>query len=229
MHHLPYRGRNNLMQVSDFEHCKHTSANWFLRTAGRSTTYMARLIWFTSGHFPHSAFHEHFNFEGNQRCGVDVETRDHIWFDCDLWIKKHKPPNAEIERMHRGERGVHAALDLLPPTPPGMSLLEHFLQDWRETPIALDDVTEFLRLNPIVGTFTWLELVDQALGDWAHGKDDSLVLLKVDLHTGDLTEFVQSYALVGTHAVTDTFEFDNAGVTVLQAEFGLAAAKAKNR
>ncbi|EKM56345.1 uncharacterized protein PHACADRAFT_71216, partial [Phanerochaete carnosa HHB-10118-sp] len=162
IHRLPYRGRNNLMQVSDFERCKHTSANWFLRTAGRSTTYMARLIRFASGHFPHGAFRERFNFEGNRRCwcGADVETRDHIWFDCDLWIKKHKPPDAEIERMRWGERG-----------------------DWRETPIALDDVAEFLRLNPIVGTFTWLELVDQALGDRARGEDDSLALLKVDLHT----------------------------------------------
>ncbi|EKM56353.1 uncharacterized protein PHACADRAFT_193970 [Phanerochaete carnosa HHB-10118-sp] len=243
-----YRGHNSLVQNADFERCKHTSANWFLRTAEHCPTYLARLVQFTSGHFPYGAFCEHFNFDENQRCWygtADVKTRDHIWFDCDLWIKKHKPPDDEIAWWGQGERNALRALDLLSPTPPGMSSLKHFLQDWRETPIDLDDVAEFLRLNPAVETFTWLELVDQALADREQGEEDSLALLKADLHivqrkkayemwvathpSVDLASFTESYAIEVAEAVAKLFEIDELTLVALQAEFGLPAAKARAR
>ena len=118
-------------------------------------------------------------------CGPGPGTRgDRAVFRGLLCVcKKHKPPDEVLERYRAGNRGIPRALDLLPPTPPGMTLLEHFLQDWRSTPIKLDDVAEFLQLNPVVSTFTWLELVDEALQDRASGDLESLALLKIELHT----------------------------------------------
>lgn len=67
-------------------------------------------------------------------CGkVVVKSWAHIWFDRDRWD----------------------ALDLVPPTPPGMDSAEHFLQAWRESPANIDrcHVTEFHQLNMVAATF----------------------------------------------------------------------------
>ncbi|KAI0085340.1 hypothetical protein BDY19DRAFT_996875 [Irpex rosettiformis] len=179
-----YRGRNSLIQPSDFEKCKHTSSNWFLKTAGKDSAYFARMTRFISGHFPHGSFRERFNFEGNRKClcgKANVETKDIIWFDCDLWIRKHKPPDL-MNPDQQGDRR-RDALDFRSPTPPGMSREEHIIAEWRNSPPDLKDVAEFLQLNPIVGTFQWLDLAEKAITD--HGRDEinSITAVKVRLHT----------------------------------------------
>lgn len=146
-------------------------------------TYFARLIRFTSGHFPHGGFRERFNFEGYRGClcgKAALETRDHIWFDCELWIRKHKPPDLE----ERGEGGRRRdALDFRSPTPPGMDPREHHRLEWHNTPPTLEDVAEFLKVNPLVGTFQWMQLVDQSLDDLEQGNINSPAQLRVKLHT----------------------------------------------
>lgn len=241
-----YRGQNSLIQSTDFEKCKHSSANWFIRTAGKSNTYLARLSRFVSGHFPHGSFRERFNFEGNQSClcgKAAVETRDHIWFDCELWIRKHKPPDMN-ERQRTPEGGRRRdALDLRPPTPPGMTWKEHILAEWRETPPDLEDVAEFLRLNPVVGTFQWLELVDQAMADRERGETNSIALLKTELHTrirkrahtrwtqafprGTLTEFNTKFARTALDLIESRHTLGDAGRIQTLVEFGVSPATAK--
>ncbi|GJE92813.1 hypothetical protein PsYK624_089700 [Phanerochaete sordida] len=234
-----YRGRHNLMDPLQFGRCKHTSANWFLKTAGRDTVYFARLVRFVSGHFPHGEFREWFSFEGNRRCwcgGATVESRDHIWFDCELWIRKHRPPDDELDRRRRG---VHRrdALDLGPREPEGADPVEHLLQEWRAAPPSLDDVAEFLRLNPAVGTFQWMELVDRALADRAEGAGVTINTLKAALHSTmrrqaydrwlaehpreKLEDFNRRYARAAAAVVAKRFEVDDAAVSALQTEFGL--------
>lgn len=241
-----YRGRNTLIQSTDFEKCKHNSANWFLRTAGKNTTYLARLSRFVSGHFPHGSFRERFNFEGNQSClcgKASVETRDHIWFDCELWIRKHKPPDID-ERQRTPEGGRRRdALDFRSPTPPGMDWREHILAEWRESPPDLEDVAEFLRLNPVVGTFQWLELVDQAIADREQGVTNSMALLKTEIHTRirqrayarwtqafprrTLTEFNGKFAQAALSLIESRHTLDDAGRIQTLVEFGISAADAK--
>ena len=181
-----YRGHHLLIQNSDmFDKCKHTSANWFLKTAGQNTTYIARLVRFVSGHFPHGAFRERFKFEGNVGCWCGqtaVETRDHVWFDCELWIRKHKPPDLDENPKRQGAQG-RSALDMRPATPPGMTRREHILQEWRYELPELQDLAEFLRLNPIVGTFQWLELIDRAVADYERGEARSVAIIKAQLFT----------------------------------------------
>ena len=176
-----YRGRNSLISSEeDVDKCKHTSKNWFLKKGGGNARHFARLVRFVSGHFPHGKFRERFNFEGDHRCWcgkADTETREHIWFDCDLWIRKHKPE--ELEQLEReGERGrsrerparrTRNALDSRSPTPDGMTSEEHANQRWRREAPKMEDIDRFLCLNPLVGTFRWLDLVDQATKDREEG------------------------------------------------------------
>ena len=106
-----------------------------------------------------------------------AETRHHIWFECDTWIHKHKPPDLQPDTGPR-----HGALDFWPATPPGMTSAEFTLQEWHETPLGVESIAEFLQLNSVVGSFPWLELVDNALDDLQHGKDDSIAILNVATH-----------------------------------------------
>lgn len=86
--------------------------------------------------------------------------RDHIWFDCDLWIKKHKLPDDEVKQRRWGDPAICDTLNFIPFTLLGVSSLKHLMQEWYEAPINLEAVIEFLRLNPAVETFAWLKLVD---------------------------------------------------------------------
>ncbi|KIP08671.1 hypothetical protein PHLGIDRAFT_68979 [Phlebiopsis gigantea 11061_1 CR5-6] len=240
-----YRGRSNMLHHSQFDCCKHTAANWFLKTAGKDNTYFARLVRFTSGHFPHGAFRERFEFEGNRRCWCGecaVESRDHIWFDCELWIRKHRPPDDELERRRRGEHR-RDALDLVPPTPPGMSSVEHFLQDWRDSPVNIDQVAEFLQLNPAAATFQWLELVDRAYADRDGGAGETVNTYKADLHTRvrrdtyegwvrrnptcPVAVFNEKYARVAADKVRARFGLPDEEILSLRVEFGMSVRAAR--
>ena len=64
-----------------------------------------------------------------------------------------------------------------------MTRCEYILQEWRNEPPELQDVAEFLRLNPIVGTFQWLELIDRAVADYERGETRSVAIIKAQLFT----------------------------------------------
>jgi ribonuclease HI len=237
-----YRGRNSLLRTDGgFAKCKHTAANWFLRRAGQDTGQFARLVRFVSGHFPHGEFRERFNLEGNRRClcgKAVVETRDHIWFDCELWIRKHRPPNGG-ELQGGGRRD---ALDLRPRTPPGMSAREHALRLWRDAPPDVEEVAEFLLLNPMVATFRWLELGDQASEGAASGGLDSTASLRVKLHTlmrkeaytrwvrsrpdGTTAEFNLAFARAALESLKSRGPLDEDGQLQVLEECGVAKALA---
>lgn len=57
------------------------------------------------------------------------------------------------------------------------------MQEWRKEPPILEDVAEFLCLNPSVGTFQWAELVDRAKKDCERGKIGSVSIPKARLLT----------------------------------------------
>lgn len=241
-----YRGHNNMLHRSQFDRCKHTSANWFLRTAGRDNVLFARLVRFTSGHFPHGAFRERFNFNGNKQCwcgAAGVESRDHMWFDCELWVRKHKPPDDEYGGQPRAGRPRNA-LDLRPPTPPGLSPAEHRQQLWREAPVNIDDVADFLQRNPAVGTFQWLELVDRAFADRADGLGETINTVKASLHSSTrkaafdrwaqthlgapLQTFHETYARAAARRIAERFEMHSVDDQLsLLVEFGLSPRAAR--
>ncbi|KAF7795992.1 hypothetical protein EIP86_007161 [Pleurotus ostreatoroseus] len=56
-----------------------------------------------------------------------------------------------------------------------MSADEH----WRSTP----PMAEFLHLYPMVGTFAWIGLAEQAFEDLAQGEQDTSVLVEIALDT----------------------------------------------
>lgn len=179
-----YREHHNMMAEDEFKQCKHTATTWHLKAAGRSCRKMAQLTRFMSGHFPHGEFRERFHLDGQRTCwcgSVGTETRNHIWFDCPLWIRKHGPPAAELERVRR--LGRNNPLDFDEPAPEGVDPVQHFLQGWRNTPQGIDNIREFLQLNPMVGTFEWGDLVEEAISDRDEGVHDSWAIWKVTMHT----------------------------------------------
>lgn len=76
MQYPKYRGKNSLV-VGDaaLARCKHMPANWFLKTAGKKTTYFVQLVCFVSGQLPHGAFCERFNLEETGIVVVDLVVR----------------------------------------------------------------------------------------------------------------------------------------------------------
>ena len=112
----------------------------------------ARLVRILTKHFPCGEFRTRFNKDGpiycscfsvrqtnNSRKGV-LETRNHILYECPLWIR----PN-EWKRYNHVPDNVHDKM-----WPPNN-------QD-----INLEQLIEFLRLNPLVGAFEWGELQEYA-------------------------------------------------------------------
>ena len=89
----------------------------------------------------------------------------------------------------------------------------------------------------MVGTFQWLDLVEEALEDRERGESNSLAILKVSLHTevrkraynqwivrnpkAPLTEFNQRFAKAAVRRIADHFELSEMDVAQLQREFGL--------
>lgn len=239
MARLAYCGHNSLIVPTMFGKCKHTSANWFLKKAGHSNTYFARMVRFISGHYPHGAFRERFHFEGNQACWcrkLGVETREHAWFDCELWIRKHKPPDKVADEDIPG--GRDGPLDFRDLAPPGEDQDEYRSREWQKKPPKLEDIAEFLTLNPVLATFPWLELVDNAFHDLEQGDAESIAVPKAHLHTHvrkvayerwveeheeekPLTEFNAMYAVKAVEVIASRFMISADDHKVLEREFGL--------
>lgn len=237
MNKVKYRGHNNLLTTDELHRCKHTSANWFLKTGGRSNTRFAQTIRFVSGHFPHGGFRERFHLEGMRECWcgqTNLETRDHVWFDCNMWIRTHKPPEEELERRRR--LGHNDPLNFDMPIPEGDDPVAHYIQEWRKIPPNMEEVAEFLRLNPMVGTFAWADLVAQAKADRDAGEIQTIAILKVTLHTevrkkaydrwvginpaAPVSAFNQKFAKAAVRLVKDKYDLTPQEEESLKEEFG---------
>ena len=95
-------------------------------------------------------------------------------------------------------------------------------------------------MNPVVGTFQWLDRVEEAFGDKERGEPNSLAILKVTLHTvwrkrayelwasrssdTPLTEFNRKFATAAVARVASHFELTEDDVERLRREFGLPPA-----
>lgn len=111
-----------------------------------------------------------------------METREHLWNDCELWIRP-RPLDERGPARPRTRTGRAHPLDFREHTPANLTSEEHALAEWRAAPIRLEVVSAFLRLNPAVGTFEWMDLVQEAVEDRREGRADSFALTKIALHT----------------------------------------------
>ncbi|KAF7790784.1 hypothetical protein EIP86_001741 [Pleurotus ostreatoroseus] len=100
-----------------------------------------------------------------------------------------------------------------------MDPVVHLLQEWRDTPPKMEAVSEFLQLNPAVGTFPWLDLVEQALDDVGRGERNTIALLKISLHTDVRKQAYEQWS--ARHPDAPLTEFNQVEVAQLQREFGL--------
>ncbi|GJF00388.1 hypothetical protein PsYK624_166750 [Phanerochaete sordida] len=149
-----YRGHSSMVRESEHSQCSaRPPTHLFLAKYGRSPQLMARVVRFTTGHFPHGEFRNKFNLPGRRDCwcGCPLETRDHILYECPLWIRTAaiRQPTADVPQ----------ALLFDPDDP---LLLQQYAQR-----VNIDQVASFLRLNPMVATFEWHDVVEKAHSDAA--------------------------------------------------------------
>lgn len=119
---------------------------------GNNSAEFARATRFLSGHCPIGEYRERFNLEGpvDCICGAPIETREHLVFDCPVWIRTWN-------RQPRQRRATPDALDFSQNSQHDISLTAE---------LALT----FLHLNPLVASFEWADLAGKALAKDQHGQ-----------------------------------------------------------
>ncbi|KAI0079041.1 hypothetical protein K474DRAFT_1618457 [Panus rudis PR-1116 ss-1] len=190
---LKYRGEHNLTRNTDLHRCGHSvKNNALLRRWGSSNSKLARIARFLTGHFPHGEFRSRFKLEGPTECacGHPLETRDHILYDCPLWIHP-------IKRPRNLSRAFRFAL-----------IVEDEDEERYAGHPTLEKIHLFLEQNPMIATFEWADLLQQAADD--HQRDrhslhlsqallQAHTVLKVSLHRmycdkyGNDEEFFRKY------------------------------------
>lgn len=151
-----YRGRQTMLADSD--DIQPSANNWYLRSFGHHPREMARFTRFASGHFPCGAYRERFKLPGPTMCWTCncLETREHILWECPAWTRGKEL--AAGATMH-GDR--------------------------RSTQVAGPVLRRFLRTNPMVGTFAWGDIVQQATQDRDRGltTQSSMAMCKAHAHS----------------------------------------------
>ncbi|KAI0070801.1 hypothetical protein K474DRAFT_1564735, partial [Panus rudis PR-1116 ss-1] len=165
-----YRGHHNLARIHDLRKCGPSAKqNIFLRQWGKSNYHFARLTRFLSGHFPHGEFRQRFNIEGprNCACGHALETRDHILYDCPLWIRSRS-----LQRPQELSRAFRAVL-----------VMDEEDEQLRSHHPSIKQIHQFLNQNPMVATFEWADLLQQAAEERQRGGGPSRSQALVEAHT----------------------------------------------
>lgn len=157
-----YSGRQTML--TNKEDILPSAKNWYLRSFGHHPREMARHTRFASGHFPCGEYRERFHLPGPKVCWTCNcrETRDHILWECPAWTRGQ-------------ELALKATIDGDPRT----------IRD------AGPVIRRFLRANPMVGTFAWGDIVEQATRDRDSGLtvQTSLAMFKAHAHSvGRTTE-----------------------------------------
>ncbi|KAH9917034.1 uncharacterized protein B0H18DRAFT_823046, partial [Fomitopsis serialis] len=132
----------------------------------------ARFCRVITNHFPCGEFRERFNLlgDGNAYCicgqGGHKETRDHMLFECPLWlrVKKHShSPFIGPFRWHQTKKDTYYS---------------RFQRTWKPS-----DVLDFLKLNPWVGSFEWTEILAKCKDDHAAGSKRTMAWARLNAHT----------------------------------------------
>lgn len=158
-----YRGRHLWVSDDPLLHGSTAATTWLLKHAGKSNADVARTARILTNHFPCGEYRARFNIPGPQDCpcGGGLETRHHILFQCPFWIRTKAPVASPLALPHDDRtRQLHAQCG------------------W-----SAGDVLEFLRLNPMVSTFGWAEILAEALADRAAGRPHSRANARLQAHT----------------------------------------------
>ena len=143
-----FRGHSWLLPAEQTTYITATpGSHCILKEVGHSVRQMARISRFVTGHFPLGGYREKFNLTGRRECacGAALETRDHILFECPLWIRLQGRDAVARDACQIGGTGGQGV----------------------PTPVPIHDVLQFLTANPWVATFEWYELLDTMVdGGW---------------------------------------------------------------
>lgn len=161
----------------------HTASNWFLSNMGMHTHAFARYTRFVTGHFPCGAYRQRFHLPGPTLCWwckTDIESRDHILFFCKGWSRLYYPNLDSRRAMHDWEKWEHWCDEQ--PNVPDLDIPDTRRAALKMTP---QEIYFFLRINRMLGTFTWSDIVTQAQADEQAGLDErtSIHIYKANCHT----------------------------------------------
>lgn len=178
-----YVGRHALLPALGA--IKHTRKNWHLAAMGQHPRELARFVRFSSNHFPCGEYRERFNLSGPTRCWQcrdTVESRDHIMYECPAWSRLYGVNDKAARARHEWEQWAHWRRSL----PPDRVVNTWDPGDRREAlSMSVDELRCFLRANPVVGTFAWAEIVEEAVRDEDAGltEETSLAIARAQAHS----------------------------------------------
>lgn len=137
----------------------------------------ARFTRFMTGHFPHGDFRARFNLPGPSKCecGAAEETQHHILYTCPLWIRPEAvstTPAAVLQRA--AEQGS---------LPHAIAITSASTDDLENPHPTPENVMMFLRLNPMVATFEWPELLAKRDAEERRGSLDNTYADLISAHT----------------------------------------------
>lgn len=148
MNGIKYRGHSNLLKQTEHKLIVPNSKHYSLRHFGHDHRLYVRMTRFLTGHFPHGEFRDKMHLDGSRKCTcADVyESRDHILYKCPYWIRPQgiKPPKRASDRTRMELISAGKQLKL----------------QNKEQQVSIDDIHEFLLINPLVGTFEWQDLME---------------------------------------------------------------------
>ena len=131
-------------------HGTKATTTWLLKRAGTSNREMARAARTLTNHLPVGSYRQRFNIPGPALCTCGAEeTREHHLFDCPNWIRIKEP-------------SVPVAA---PPHEDAASRRTRAQRGW-----SAEDVICFLRLNPLVASFEWSEILSHDADDITEGR-----------------------------------------------------------
>lgn len=200
---------------------KHTSNNWFIKHCSGKNREMEHMVRLILGHAPIGAYRTRFNLPGPTSCWYcwydgekqALETQDHILYECKGWdrgyhvkeihIEGHPKYNRDIPKyrlkhdhkiweMHtlaREASGNQQDIDEIYDLHGDTNFRKKILgTDWK-------NFGHTVRLNPMVRTFEWSDLVEKAFEDANNSLDYtiSVHIWKALMHTRKRREYREEY------------------------------------
>lgn len=150
------------------------NSNFLMKTGGLTKWHeksrAAQVARILTNHFPSGEFRRRFNKEGPHKCvcglGTHDDTRDHQLFKCPYWIRiqkhSHKPFIGPF-----GWRQKNMA-----------TYYSRFQRNWKPS-----DIVDFVKINPLVGTFTWSEILTKVKDDLLNDRPYSYNVARLTAHT----------------------------------------------
>lgn len=181
--HERYRGHHSLLRPDPGSYCHMDDKThpFMSKTNPLPPALAARWYRFLTGHYPHGAYRSRFHLPGPTacQCGHPLETTTHTLYDCTLWLR---PPHLRRPDVPRQPPDPDDALAFGDPDDfdPRLADDDFIPPEFHPDPTV---VLDFLRLNPMVASFDWPDLLARADDDHRADRHPSVAETAIWMHT----------------------------------------------